>query len=134
MGICMFHGLGCERNYKGAYVQFRYLVFTPGFANSIPDVEYYYGECLYNGYGVEKDREGGLKNINYAANYGSSLARIKLGKLTLDGEVGSNTDYFNWVKTAADKNNKEARQIMGNLCLKGIVCEKNIEMSFEYLK
>ncbi len=134
LALCQFKGLGCEKNYGEAFMHFQILVVTPGFANSIPDVEYFYGECLYNGYATRKDTEKGLKSFLYAANYGSSLARIKLGKLMLNGEVNPSVQYFEWVKTEAEKDNKQALHVLGNLYLKGIGCDKNIELGNEYLE
>lgn len=135
MGICLYYGLGCKQDYKGAFQRFRQLVVYPsGFANANPMVEYYYGECLYNGHGTPKDTEGGLRGIQYAARYGFADARIRLGTLMLVGEIGANKEYFGWVKNEADNNNKDAQYIVGQLYLKGIGCVKDEITGNEYIQ
>lgn len=85
------------------------------------EASYWIGECLYNGWGIEKDQRQSLEYIQYAANKGQIDACFVLGMWYCNGvEIGNLTILadinrgMEWLKIASDKNHSDAQWYLGD--------------------
>lgn len=82
---------------------------------------YYYGNLLFNGKGINKNQENGLKLLKIAADKGFTMANYQVGRIFFEGD-GVTKDVktaVSYLSKAAAKGNDNAKWILGLCYLNG---------------
>lgn len=110
LGLCFFHGWGCERNYNVAF-EWYLKAAEAGHLAAMSDLAY----CYMHGFGVVKEPEEGFRWALKAAERGHAPAQVMVAECYLDGR-GTETNNVRaevWLQSAARQGNKRAQLLLG---------------------
>lgn len=96
---------------------------------------YYYGKMLFDGQGIDKNQQDGLKLLKIAANKGFPMANYKVGNIYFEGN-GVSKDAktaFPFLYKAATKGNEDAGWLLGLCYLNGEGVSQNYYFATQWL-
>lgn len=95
---------------------------------------YYYGNLMFNGMGIEQDKQKGIQYLTQAAEKGFDMAYSRLAQICYDGD-GVTQDYkkaFEFAKRGAGKNNS-AKWILAMCYINGYGTAQDYYLGTQWL-